>query len=243
MPRRDGVILLAVVTPPTIVLYGPRGLSLTEKVGRGLRVKQLDFELVEPEGPEDFKRLSPETGLLPVLEVDGHRVPDSRAILDFLDERHPDPPLLSSDARLAREQRGLERWMDETFAYHMLRWLRAQVGAAELPRAPGGGFPIGSLSQLGVLGPSGRLRPELFEGSSGPGPAFERSLDHLQQMLGTRPYFYSDRISRADLSVFGSLSLMYREMYGGARALLSSRTRLLAHVERVADATGGMAPV
>src|SRR2546426_9555930 len=56
---------------PRIVLYGPRVMPLTEKVGRALRVKQLAFEVVEPASADDYKRLSPETGLLPVLEVDG----------------------------------------------------------------------------------------------------------------------------------------------------------------------------
>jgi hypothetical protein len=55
--------------------------------------------------------------------------------------------------------------------------------------------------------------------------------------------FFSDRPSRADLSVFGALALMHREFYPGARALLARRKRLLAHVERLADATGGMGPV
>jgi glutathione S-transferase len=231
------------VSSPRIVLYGPRGLSLVEKVGRGLRLKRLAFALVEPDGPEDFERLSPETGLLPVLEVDGERIPDSKAILDFLDQRFPDPPLLASDVRVAREQRGLERWMDETFAYHMLRWLRGRTDDGQVAPAPGGGFPLGALSQRGVLGPRGQLHPEVAADGDGPGPEFERSLDHLQNLLGSRPFFFSDRPSRADLSVFGALALMHREFYPGARALLARRKRLLAHVERLADATGGMGPV
>ena len=76
---------------PRITLYGPRVMPLTEKVGRALRVKRLAFELVEPAGPEDYRRLSPETGLLPLLELESERIPDSVAILDFLDERFPDP--------------------------------------------------------------------------------------------------------------------------------------------------------
>jgi glutathione S-transferase len=223
-----------------IVLYGPRGLPLTEKVGRGLRVKRLAFEVVEPGGPEDYARLSPETGLLPVLDVDGHRVPDSGAILDFLDERFPEPPLVSSHARVAREQRSLERWMDQTFSFYMLRWIRSRLGELA-PSAPrGGGFPLRTLAQLGMIGPGGQLRPDVFDARrGGPGPEFERNLDHLQQLLGARPFFFADQVSRADVSVFGSLSLLYREAYVGSRAMLEARPRLRAHVERVADATGG----
>jgi glutathione S-transferase len=227
------------------VLYGPRGLPLTEKAGRGLRVKGLAFELVEPEGPEDYARLSPETGLLPLLELEGHRVPDSSAILDFLDERFPEPPLLSADARVAREQRRLERWMDETFAYYMLRWVRGRLGPSAPGPARGGGFPLGPLSRLGLIDDEGRLRPDVFDGDAvgGPGPEFERSLHDLERLLGARPFFFADRLSRADLSVFAALALMEREVYVGARALLAARPRLRAHVERVSAATGGPEPI
>src|SRR5262249_20942523 len=116
-PADPAILSVGIFTSvtPQIVLYSPRAMPFTEKVGRGLRVKKLPFALVEPRSPEDYRRLSPETGLLPVLEVDGARIPDSAAILDYLDERFPDPPLLSPDPRAAREQRRLERWIDETF--------------------------------------------------------------------------------------------------------------------------------
>ncbi len=162
-----------------IVLYGPRA-PLTEKVGQGLRLKGLGFELVEPASPEDYARLSPETGLLPLLEFEGIRVPDSCAILDFLDARVPEPRLVSADPRVVREQ--------------------------------------------------GRTRTEA-------------SLDDLAQLLGERPFFYADQISRADLSVCAALAVMYREVYEGARQLLAARPRLLAYVERVLDATGRAEPI
>ena len=242
--RSPGVILRGVVPETRIVLYGPRGLPLTEKVGRGLRVKGFAFTLEEPKSPEDYRRMSPETGLLPVLDVDGERVPDSVAILDFLDERFPEPAFVASDARVAREQRGLERWMDQTFSFHMLRWIRSRVGDPSLQRAPGGGFPLGPLSQLGAIGPGGQLRRDLFDArSGGPGPEFERSLDHLRQLLAARPYFFADHLSRADLSVYAGLALLCRELYEGSRGLLDARPPLLAHVERVAEATGGMEAV
>jgi glutathione S-transferase len=219
-------------------------MPFTEKVGRGLRVKGLRFELVEPASPEDYARLSPETGLLPVLDVDGVRIPDSSAILDFLDERFPDPPLLSPDPRVAREQRRLERWFDETFPYYILRWVRSTLGDSAPPPARGGAFPLGPMSRLGLIDSRGKLREDVFNASTGgPGPEFEHRLDDLEQFLGQRPFFYADRISRADLSVSASLSVMYRDIYAGARALLEVRPRLLAHVERVLSATGGAEPV
>jgi glutathione S-transferase len=230
------------VADSRIVLYGPRA-PLTEKVGRGLRLKRIGFELVEPASPEDYARLSPETGLLPLLEIEGRRIPDSAAILDFLDERFPEPPLVSSEPRVAREQRRLERWIDETFAFYILRWVQSRLGP-EAPTPIRGGFPLGSLARRGLIDSRGRLQPDLFSATSGgPGPEFEHRLDDLAQLLGLRPFFYADRISRADLSVCAALSLMYREVYQGARQLLEARPRLLAHVERVLQATGGPQPI
>ncbi len=226
---------------PRVVLYGPRA-PLTEKVARGLRLKRVGFELVQPAGPEDYARLSPETGLLPVIEVDGVRTPDSAAILDLLDERFPEPPLVSADSRAARDQRRLEKWIDETFAFYVLRWVQGRLG----PDAPGavrGGFPMGSLAQLGLFDARGKLRSDVFGAKSGgPGPEFEHRLEDLAKLLGQRSYFYGDRISRADLSVCAALSVMYREVFEGARRRLEARPRLLAHVERVYDATGGAQP-
>ena len=84
-----------------ITLYGPSRAPFTEKVRRALHLKKLDFQLREPESPEDYQRWSPRTGLLPVLEIDGERIPDSTEILFELDRRYPDPPLLSRDGKLA----------------------------------------------------------------------------------------------------------------------------------------------
>jgi glutathione S-transferase len=230
------------VSDSRIVLYGPRA-PLTEKVGRGLHLKGLRFELVEPAGPEDYARLSPETGLLPLLEADGVRTPDSAAILDFLDARHPEPRLVSPDPRVAREQRRLEKWIDETFAFYILRWVQRRLGAAAPPPVHGG-FPLGSLARLGLIDSHGRLRPDVFSArGGGPGPEFEHRLEDLGQLLGERPFFHADRISRADLSVCATLSVMYRDVYEGARELLEARPRLLAYLERVLAATGGIEPL
>ena len=230
------------VSDSRIVLYGPPA-PLTEKVGRALRLKRLGFELVEPAGAEDYARLSPETGLLPVLEVAGVRIPDSGAILDFLDERFPEPRLVSDDPRVAREQRRLEKWIDETFAFYILRWIQGLLGPGAPPSVRGG-FPFGSLTSLGLFDTRGYLRPDVFSArSGGPGSEFEHRLEDLGQLLGERPFFYADRISRADLSVCAALSVMYREVYEGARRVLELRPRLLAYVERVLDATGGPDPI
>jgi len=229
------------VTPLRIVLYGPRLTPYTVKVQRALAFKKLSYELVEPSSQEDYRRWSPETGLLPVIDVQGRRIPDSARILDFLDERFPEPPLLSSDPRVAREQRGLETWISETFDFYVMRWIRARfLGASDAPPADG---PVGPMGRLGLIGPDGQLRREVFDTSAGgPGPEFERRLDDLVKLLGPRAFFFADQPSRADLAVFSSLFTMYHDIYPGGRALLERRPALIAHFERVLAATGGRDP-
>jgi glutathione S-transferase len=69
------------------------------------------------------------TGRVPVLEEDGWLLPESAVIMEFLDERYPDPPLLAADAA----DRALARlWIfrhdDFTKPYYALR--RDEDGAA-----------------------------------------------------------------------------------------------------------------
>lgn len=55
---------------------------------------------------EDFTRLNPQQ-LVPTLEEDGFVLSQSLAIIDYLDERHPDPPLLPAAARARARVRQL----------------------------------------------------------------------------------------------------------------------------------------
>jgi glutathione S-transferase len=222
---------------PRIVLYGPRITPYTEKVWRALRLKRLAFELVEPTSPDDFRRWSPRTGLLPVLELDGQRVADSIAILDLLDARFPEPPLLAADPRAARDQRRLEQWVGETFVYHMFRWLRGRVGREPAPASQEA--PQGMLVRLGLIGPDGKVKPEFFDTSAGGlGKGFEHSMDELVRFLGTKPFFFADRISRADLAVVGFTVGISQNRYAGSHPLLEARPALMAHLARVEAATG-----
>jgi glutathione S-transferase len=219
---------------PRLVLYGPKAAPYVIKVERALRWKKLPFEAVEPTSREDFRRWSPVTGLLPVLAIGDERVHDSSKILDALDRRFPEPALLSSDPRVARDQRRLESWLTETFDFYILRWVRARFpdrrGDADAPQ--------GSFSSLGLIGDDGHVLETVFDTrDGGPGPEFERRLDDLVAFLGERPYFYSDRPSRADIAVFAAVHGMATDLYAGGRDLLERRPRLLAHFDRVDRAT------
>jgi glutathione S-transferase len=89
------------------------------------------------------------TGRVPVVEEDGWLLPESAVIMEFLDERYPEPPLLAADAA----DRALARlWIfrhdDFTKPYYALR--RGEDGAAALLDA-----------ELGRLDAALTLRPWL----------------------------------------------------------------------------------
>ena len=218
---------------PKIILYGPLAVPYTEKCRRALMLKRLEFELREPSGPEDVRRWSPETGLLPVMTLDGELISDSTRILRRLDEIQPEPPLLSSDPVVAEQQRQLEDWADESFLLYYQQWLRiAREIAAEPVSAPRERRPQRFLRW--IRPPAGRAPREL-EVLRG----VESRLDDLVNLLGTRPFFYADRVSMADLTVYGMLSSLGRDTITGAAALIDKRPALLAFRQRVEEATAG----
>jgi maleylacetoacetate isomerase/maleylpyruvate isomerase len=64
---------------------------------KGLPYTYMPVHLAKGAHHEDaFKALNAE-GLVPLLEVDGLRLTQSMAIIEYLDERHPNPPLMPSD--------------------------------------------------------------------------------------------------------------------------------------------------
>jgi RNA polymerase-associated protein len=73
------------------------------------------------------------TGRVPVLDEDGLVLPESRVLIEYLDERFPEPPLLPADpAARARVRLLLERF-DENLgdAYYDLRRERSSSSARD----------------------------------------------------------------------------------------------------------------
>jgi glutathione S-transferase len=58
-------------------------------------------------------RFGDRLGTVPGLNADGRRVSTNRAIARFLDERHPDPPLLPAEPERRRAVEDAERWANE----------------------------------------------------------------------------------------------------------------------------------
>lgn len=88
---------------PTLQLYSYFRSSAAFRVRIALHAKRLAFDTVatslidnRQRSPE-YLSLNPQ-GLVPALATDGAVISQSLAIIEYLDERYPEPPLLPQDA-------------------------------------------------------------------------------------------------------------------------------------------------
>ena len=90
----------------TITLHDYWRSSASYRVRIALAMKQVEYErhdvnlLKREQVSPDNLAVNPQ-GLVPTLEIDGHAIGQSLAIIDYLDTRFPEPRLIPSDA-LAR---------------------------------------------------------------------------------------------------------------------------------------------
>jgi glutathione S-transferase len=115
-----------------LTLYDAARCPYCARARIALAEKGLEYEVMEVDlndRPQWIYEKNP-TGRVPVIEEDGWILPESSVILEYLEERYPEPPLLPADAA----DRGLARvWIfrhdDFTKPYYALR--RGEDGAAE----------------------------------------------------------------------------------------------------------------
>lgn len=95
------------------VLHNYFRSSTSTRLRAALNLKGLDYEYVayplkeKAHKSPDFLARNP-AGLVPVLELeDGTHMAQSLAIIEYLDEAHPEPPLLPSDPKGRARVRGL----------------------------------------------------------------------------------------------------------------------------------------
>jgi maleylacetoacetate isomerase len=83
-------------------LYGYFRSSAAFRVRIALNLKKLDYESAfihlrrGDQATSEFLGINPQ-GLVPALEIDGRTLTQSSAIIEYLDETHPEPPLLPRD--------------------------------------------------------------------------------------------------------------------------------------------------
>ncbi len=225
-------------------LFGSRLSPFVEKVARGLALKKIDYELVDPRSPLEFARWNPQTRKIPVLEVDGERFYDSTFILRQLDQLVASPPLLAKAPSVAAAQRHLEDWSDEALYWYgmALRWSAKNAPATTAQIFAN--LPVHLRLLASLLGPR-QIRATTIAQGLGRLPAevllreLAGHLDDLVLILGDQPFFYADEISVADLAIYGQFHMLRSGATPDAEALLRARPKLLEHMQRVEAATGG----
>lgn len=223
-----------------ITLYGPAEIPFTEKVRRGLIFKGVDFDFKEPTCPEDYRRWNPVSGLLPIIEIDGERIADSTTILFKLDEIFPVPPFLSSDPRVRSQQTRLEDWADENLLFYFNKWNKKRDESEQRNHEERKNSRLAAMWR--------RLNAWLRAGGTWERPetavlrGIGDRLDDLIGFLGTRPFFYSNQVSMADLAVYAMLYSLSLETIPGSKTLVLKRAPLLDFMRRIEGVTGD-APV
>lgn len=109
---------------PEIILHQWHISPFCGKVRKALEFKLLPFKLNESyNGFASFKVPSlSRQGTLPVLDYAGQRLVDSTHIVHFLEQHHPDPPLLPADPRQAALAQLWNDWADNA-----LFWMEAYL--------------------------------------------------------------------------------------------------------------------
>jgi glutathione S-transferase len=154
--------------------------------------KRLPFEPVVVrywEEPAELAKLNP-SGLTPVLvEAEGGRrvvVCEIRAILEHLEEQHPQPPLIGRDAAERAEARRLMQWFDRKFDAEVESYLLHEKLEKRLTKM---GAPDLSNMRLGR-------------------DALRVHLDYLENLLGVRDWLAGMRLTLADFAAAAHLSVL-----------------------------------
>ena len=171
------------------ILYHLWMLPACRKVRITLREKKLDFELRTEnvfERRDEFLSLNP-AGDVPVLvESDGTALSGSDAICEFLDEVHPDPPLIGRQALQRAEVRRLVHWFDEKFNTEVTENL---IGEKMIKRFLGQGSPNSQAVRAGHAN-------------------IHHHLDYIGYLSERRTWLAGGNFSLADITAAAHLSIV-----------------------------------
>ncbi len=158
------------------------------KVRLSLGEKRLEVELVEErywEQDPDFLRRNP-AGKVPVLKMDGRTMAESTAICEYIEETHPEPPLLPGDAALRYEARRLVHWFDDKFHHEVTsKLLYERVNK----KVMGQGYPDSGNVKAGAR-------------------AIKFHLDYMGWLLDRRRWLAGDVMTLADFAAAAHLSAL-----------------------------------
>jgi glutathione S-transferase len=184
----------------------------------------------------DLKQLNP-LGKVPVLIDRGRPIVDSSAIARHLEENHPEPPLLPSDAAAAAYCKVLEDWADESlyFAIGAFKWLNPANRHRAIARTTAeleAGLLAPLVSRLIVRQVVGRYRAWRYTAESL--PYFEErireNLAWLAELVSGRDFLLGRSLTLADVAVYVQLAWMRGYVEG---RLLDEQPAVLAWLERL----------
>jgi glutathione S-transferase len=141
------------------------------------------------ERPKGFTELNP-SGVTPVL-VEGEGAGrlvlcETEAILGWLEEAHPEPPLLGREAAERAEARRLVQWFDRKFEYEA------------------GGFILHEKMEKRLLGLGAPEHGALRQGREG----VKVHLRYVEGLLQAREWLAGRRLSLADFAAAAHLSVL-----------------------------------
>jgi len=217
----------------TIILSGRADNPSVRALVGMLRSKGLEHRLAPPAaGPITLRVLGDVGGKDARLSAGGRVVAGARAIRDFLEDHHPQPPLRPRDISAAAWCHVLEDWAEEALAWRVLalRWLvpasREAAASAFVSRVPGLLRPLASRGAVATM--TLRLRGRGLAAANVPEVehALARDLDELDRLLHDRDWLLGEPHGRttADLVVASHLAALdgtaYEESVRARRSLV-----------------------
>lgn len=177
--------------------------------------ERVEVDVFAPGGPPAAYLERHPFGRIPAFEHDGFRLYECGAIVRYLDEVFPEPPLLPAGARARARVNQIVSLLD-SYAYRTLVWdvFVERVRAKAQGRVPDEARIAAALPRAGVC------------------------LDALARLQGDAPWLAAGQLTLADLHAAPMIAL-FRLAPEGA-ALLARRPGLLAWWERM-DARASMA--
>ena len=202
---------------PEIVLHQWEISPFCGKVRRILEHKQLAYTTVNYNGLRARKAAGLSgPGTLPVIDYDGERVQDSSDIAEFLESRHPTPPLYPRDPIERAEAHIYEDWADESLywfeVYLRFKYEEPRNRSVALLAAGRPSFERVLMSsvmksrfkkKLDAQG-LGRLAPERVEAK------FLAHADALDAILTSKRWLVGDSRTIADIAVQSQLAEVAR---------------------------------
>jgi glutathione S-transferase len=148
---------------------------------KGIEIERVEVDLHGGENRSAAFRKKNPSGKIPVLELDGGTfLPESAAIMEYLEEMHPSPTMLGETAEQRAQTRATDRVASEIFT--VLAQMLMHTHPAALQFHPG-------LVQHRQVG-------EALQ------PLIDQLLDELEERIGDRDFLAGPRPSIADCTFF-----------------------------------------